>query len=347
MVCAWGFPRRTFHGTTGAVFFIQKTSQDHKTVILCYCFYMNKNSYLFTYLVIASLLTPASASAYYMSMDIGSAGSVSYSYPSVLGDEDKPEEHKEEKKEEKREEKKEEKKEDKPDKVEERPEKIEIKKVENQTKVKLIKQDKVKQELSPEKVSLKFSAVPKLTLTPSPKKDGDLNADETENEVDSENNDSSDGQEELRKTIKERSERKGEKVEIQSEVHDDGTVELQLESRDVKAKIRDGEIEIDVKNNSIGTTNDSGVDVELTHLPDQALQKFIDRGLSTVPDTMEVGQSGDSFEYTIDATKKEKLFGIFPREAKYKLKMDDQNGVVTEQKVNNNIIDRLLNIFTF
>ncbi|MBI2464676.1 hypothetical protein HYV64_00905 [Candidatus Shapirobacteria bacterium] len=311
---------------------------------------MNKNSYLFTYLVIASLLTPASASAYYISMDIGTAGVVTYSYPSVLGDEDKPEEKKEEKKEEKREEKREEKKEekreDKPSRVEPRPEKIEIRKVENKTNVKLIKQDKVRQELSPEKVSLKFSAVPKVTPTSSLKKD-DLAENEIENEVENENEDLSDGQKELRKTIKDRSGRKDEKVEIQSEVHDDGTVELQLESRDVKAKIKNGEIEVDVKNNNIGSSDNSGIEKKLIHLPDQALQRFIDKGMSTVPDTLEVGESGVGYEYSITATKKEKLFGLIPRVAKYKLTLDDQNGVVSEQKVNSSVVERLLNIFSF
>ena len=304
---------------------------------------MNKYSYLFTYLVIASLLTPASVSAYYISMDVGTGGLVNYSYPAVLGDDDKPEEKREEKKEEKREEKKEERKEEKPRSVEQRPEKIEIRKIENKPKVKLIKQEKIKQELSPEKVSLKFSAVPKSTPTTTLKKDDDLNESEVENETEDQNED----KKALEKTIRDRSMRKEEKVEIQSEVHDDGTIELQLESRDVKAKIKDNEIEIDIKNNNIGSSNNNGDEKKLIHLPDQALQKFIDRGLSTVPETLEVGGSGKGFEYSIDATKKEKIFGIIPRIAKYKLTLDDQNGLVSEEKVNTSVVDRLLNLFSF
>jgi hypothetical protein len=308
-----------------------------------------------------------------MSMDIGPAGVVSYSYPEVLGDDDNKAEKKEEKredkkeekvevkKEEKREEKREENKEVKPNKVEQRPEKIEIKKVENKAKVKLIKQNKITQELSPEKVSLKFPAVPRLTLTPSPKEEDRLDEVETENEneIENENENEVENQnnneilkrqkeeERLRQTIKERLERRDEKVEIQSETRDDGTVEMQLESRDIKAKIKNNEIELDVKNNSIGSSSGNSEEKRLIHLPDQAMQRFIDKGMSTVPDTLEVGESGDSFEYSINATKKEKLFGLIPRLAKYKLTLDDQNGVVSEQEVNTNIVDRLLNIFSF
>lgn len=276
------------------------------------------------WLLVLFLATPVTVSAYNLGMDVSQWGYVNYSYPAVLGDEDKQDEDKEEIKENKVETKE-------TVKVE-KPERIEIKKEENKTRVTLKKQEKIEQKLTPEKVSLKFSAIPKITPIHKPEVE-DIGSSDS-------NDDSTD-------VIKERESRKGEKVEIQSETHDDGTVEMQIESRTVKAKIKNSKIELDVKNNNVGSTDDSGNKMELIHLPDQAMQKFLDMGVSMTPDTLEVGQSGDKFEYTVDTVKMQKLFGLIPRQAKFKLKLDDSTGSVTEQAVANNIIDTIFNLFSF
>lgn len=277
---------------------------------------MNKNICAVFGLIVLFTIYPATVSAYTINMDVSQYGYTKYSFPAILGDEDKPEEKKEEIKETPRVEK---------------PERIEIKKEGSKIKIELKKQDKIEQRLNPEKTSLKFPAIPKTTPAnrPEVKDVGDSRVDDTD------------------EIIRERSERKDEKVEIQSEVHDDGTIEFQVESRSVKAKIKNSEIELDVKNNNIGITDDNGNKIELVHLPDQAMQKFIDLGISASPDSLEVGQSGNNYEYTINATETHKLFGLFPRETKYKLSLNDSNGYVGQQKVANNIVDQILNLFSF
>jgi len=138
-----------------------------------------------------------------------------------------------------------------------------------------------------------------------------------------------------------------EEIQIQSEVHDDGKVEIQIESKQVKAKIKDTEIELDLKNHNIGTTNDEGKKIELIHLPDQAVEKLMEIGATMDTETLEVGRSGDNYEYTIDAVKKEKLLGLFPVDTKFKLTLDDTSGTVTQKEVANNIIETIINLFSF
>lgn len=85
--------------------------------------FMNKNNYFVMWLMVLFLVTPVTVSAYNLGMDVSQWGYVSYFNPAVLGDEDKQDENKEEKVEVKE-----------TAKVE-KPEKIEIKKIENKTRV--------------------------------------------------------------------------------------------------------------------------------------------------------------------------------------------------------------------
>jgi len=298
---------------------------------------MNKKIYFLLWLTVLFLVSPTSSSAYNLGMDVNQFGYIKYSYPTVLGDEDKPEEQRIENKQEsnKQEEKKPEKVEVKETPRVEKPEKIEIKKEENKIKVEFKRQEKVEQEMKPEKVSLKFSAVPKTTPVHEPESE-DIGGSKVDDDTD-----------DTDKVLEDRSQRKDEKIEIQSEVHDDGTVEMQIESRTVKAKIKNSEIELDVKNNNIGSTDNEGNKMELVHLPDQAMQKFLDMGVSATPDTLEVGQSGNSFEYTVDAVKIQKLFGLIPRETKFKLSLNDSTGTVEQKATANNLIEQILNLFSF
>jgi hypothetical protein len=54
---------------------------------------MNKKTYLLAWLVVLFLVSQVPASAYNLGMDVNKYGNVRYSNPSVLGEEDKPEEH--------------------------------------------------------------------------------------------------------------------------------------------------------------------------------------------------------------------------------------------------------------
>lgn len=290
---------------------------------------MNKKTYLLFWLVTMLLVlsAPKFVSAYNLSIDINPFGYANYSTPSILGEED--DSHKEEEKEEKKSEKLEIKEVKETPKIE-KPENIEIKKEENKSRVIFKKNQKIEQEMRPEKVSVKFSANPKTSPVHKP---------EVEDVGESENDDTSE-------VLKERAERKNEKVEIQSETHDDGKVEIQIESRDIKAILKDTEVELDVKQNNIGLTNDKNERTELVHLPDQAMEKFLEYGITATPGSLQVGRSGDNFEYSVNAIKMQKLFGLIPHNTKFKLKLDDSDGSVTEEVISNNVFERLINLFS-
>ncbi len=294
---------------------------------------MNKQNQVIIWLVVLFLVSTTTVSAYNLGIDVSKKGQVKYSYPTVLGDQnqsdgqDSPDSSKPENSPEA----------PKPEKVDvketpkiENPEKIEIKNEGNKTQVELKKGDKIQQELNPEKVNLEFSASPDATPS-SQSESGDNGTTQTE---------SSDA------VLKDRASRASEKVQLQSEVSNNGTIEMQLESRNVKAKINSSQIELNVKNNNIGVTDSQGNKVELVHLPDQAMQKFLDLGVSVQSDTLEVGQSGNSLEYTVNAIKIQKLFGIFPLQTNVKLSLNDSTGAINQQKLASNVIDTILNLFS-
>ncbi|MFA7301473.1 MAG: hypothetical protein WC069_04135 [Candidatus Shapirobacteria bacterium] len=287
---------------------------------------MNKKQYFFLWFIVLFLISSQSSLAYNLNIDVSRYGYVSYSTPSVLGDNNQSEVHKSEDKKEK-----DNKKEVKETPRVEKPEKIEVKNEENKIKIELKKQEKIQQTLNPQKAILKFPVSPKTTPIHQPEVNGIGN---------STMDDSDD-------VLKARSERKDEKIEIQGETRDDGTVELQIESRAIKAKIKNSEIELDVKNNNVGVTDNDGNKIELVHLPDQAMTKFLETGISMAPDTLEVGQSGDNFEYTVEAVKIKKLFGLIPRETKFKLSLNDGTGAVEQKAISISLADRLLNLFSF
>jgi hypothetical protein len=90
-----------------------------------------------------------------------------------------------------------------------------------------------------------------------------------------------------------------------------------------------------------------GNKIELVHLPDQARFKFFDLGISVATESMEVGESAGSFEYTVDAVKTQKLFGLINGETKFKLSLNDSTGSIEQKAIATNIIEQLLNLFSF
>ncbi len=285
---------------------------------------MNKTKQFLLLLTVFLAFLPTPCLAYSLGMDVDRYGNVSYSIPSVLGDEDEEEVDKIEKK---------------PEKVErketpgvKRPEKIEIKNEDNRTTVTFKKQEKTLQELKPERINLKFPSASKTT-NPS-------NFKEDENDIDEKN-------EEIDDIMREREERKEEKIEIQSEIGDDGKIEFQLESRNVKAKVRDDKIELDVKNNDIESVNSQGNIVKLNHLPDQAEQRFLDFGIASISGSLEVSKSDEGFVYTSEGTRVKKLLGIIPRNVTYGLTLNDKTSQVSQQELSRNIIQQLLNALSF
>ena len=291
---------------------------------------MNKVRLIFALAALFLLSSSTPILAYSLNISIDQNGLIRYRLPSVLGDEDKPDEPK-------KEEKKAEKPEDKPDepikeeKKSENTRKVEIKKDNTTTKVTITRDDNTQFTLQPEKLKLQFPVSP---APQSPKPTSEIE-EESSSESEDENNNNN------------RRDRSDESVEIQSETHDDGTVEFQLESGNVKAKIKNNEIEVNVKNKHIGITDVQGNIIELNYLPDQVEQKMLDLGLSSVPGSLEVSPSGDRFVYTADTIQQQKLFGIIPRKVTYHVQFDDETGIATKSAVSQNLIQQLLNLFSF
>lgn len=284
---------------------------------------MNKTKNFLLLSIVFFAFLPTGAFAYSLGIDVDQYGNVSYSIPSVLGDEDNEEVEKTED----------------PEKIEvketpevKRPERIEVTNEENGTTVRFKRQEKVQQELKPEKVNLNFFSASKATNKPTLKKE--------DNDIDQES-------EEIDTIMKERKERKKEKVEIQSEVGDDGKIELQLESRNVKAKIHDDEIELNVEDNDIESVDSQGNVIKLKHLPDQAEQRFLELDTVNVSDTLEVSKSDDGFVYKSEGTRVKKLLGLIPRNVTYELTLNDNTSQVSQQEVSQNIIQQILNALSF
>ncbi len=157
-------------------------------------------------------------------------------------------------------------------------------------------------------------------------------------------------QEARKKTIEERNKRVGEKIEIQSEVHDDGQTEFQFESRNVRATLKGSEFTINPTTNGITVTTPAGQTHELIHLPDQALERMKEAGLlgdqvatSSAKIQIETKDDG-SVVYQTQIEKTKRIFGLFPRQVETTVELNDATGQVTETQVQpTNIVDRFLN----
>lgn len=177
----------------------------------------------------------------------------------------------------------------------------------------------------------------------------------------------------VKRSREERQERKAEKFEIQSEVADDGTIEFQFESRDVKAKLNGAQFTVDPATNIVTLITPSGNIHHLNHLPDQAIRNMIRAGvirgvtapiakvatesattdegspsaeLATVLESeleLEVQDDG-SVVYTTTVKKPKKLLGLFRRDVLTKVQLDDETGEISESEVRAaTLVGRLLN----
>lgn len=206
-------------------------------------------------------------------------------------------------------------------------------------------------------------------------------AEQVESEEEVESTDSAS----VKQSREERQERKEEKFEIQSEVADDGSIEFQFESRDVKAKLHGAEFTIDPTTNVVTLITPSGTVHHLNHLPDQAINNMIRAGVisgitepiatritdsalledatsSSDLDTasqsaaledvleseleLEVTDDG-SVVYTTTVKKPKKLLGLFRRDVLTKVELNDETGEISESEVQaSTLIGQLLNFLS-
>lgn len=157
-------------------------------------------------------------------------------------------------------------------------------------------------------------------------------------------------QEQLRE---ERQERHEETLELRSEINEVGETELELESRKIKAKIKQGaQFQLDPTTNQVSIVTPSGNTHVLEHLPDQAIERMKEHGLFS--DTLDEAQieieTKDTGEvvYKVEGTRRKHIFGVIPREVETEIELDDATGEVTETEVSSpSLLDQFLDAVSF
>ncbi len=138
--------------------------------------------------------------------------------------------------------------------------------------------------------------------------------------------------------------------QIQSEQHDDGTVELQFQSKDVKAALIGTQIVVDPKTKQISVTAANGKTQLLTHLPDEALAAMQAAGFNTTGNVasqsarVELKSEPDgSVKYTLMEDQPRKILGLFSIKVPTEIELNDQTGKVTATVVQpTNFLTRFL-----
>ncbi len=154
--------------------------------------------------------------------------------------------------------------------------------------------------------------------------------------------------EQIKKIKKERQERQ-DKIEIKSQLNDDGTREIEIESATVKAKLKSSQFVVDPATNSVTITTPSGQTHTLIHLPDQALQQMTEAGLITSGDpattqselTVETKEDG-TVVYKTTVRKQARLLGLIPYEFEDEIELNDADSQIITKPVDTSFIDSIL-----
>lgn len=133
------------------------------------------------------------------------------------------------------------------------------------------------------------------------------------------------------KQKEERQERVQEQIQLQNSLGPDGQ-ELNLESRGIRAALRNDRVTVDPETNSLILTTRDGEQRVLTTLPDQAAERMLEvKGIANIDgDNLEVRERDGKLEYVTKAQRVKRLFGLFNRPVETELSVDDQSGEVTE-----------------
>lgn len=159
----------------------------------------------------------------------------------------------------------------------------------------------------------------------------------------------------LQKVYEARQTRERETVELRSR-QENGEEVLELQSREVKARIKQGAtFTLDPETNLVTVTTPSGQEHVLNHLPDQAISRMVEVGVisdsALVENTPEIDvEPADDGQvvYRTRVQVKQKLFGLFNRSVETEVELDDTTGTVTQTELpSDTFFGQVLDVFTF
>jgi len=154
----------------------------------------------------------------------------------------------------------------------------------------------------------------------------------------------------LRERLREeRMERNEETMQIKNQVRE-GANELQLQTRNVKARLSQGaEFTLDPKTSEVTITTPSGNTHVLNHLPDQAIANMTEAGFfgpnQFLADDIEVETSGDQIKYKAKIKEDKRFLGLFRREVEKEIELDDETGEITQAQ--KPVLQQVLDILSF
>ncbi len=146
-----------------------------------------------------------------------------------------------------------------------------------------------------------------------------------------------------------RQDRAQEQLEIKNNIGPNGQ-ELNLESRGIKAALRNKAVTLDPETNSLILTTQDGEQRVLTTLPDQAVERMLEiKGLTEIDaENVEIEDEDGRLKYVTKARRVKRLFGMFERPIETEVSVDDQSGEVTETMTEKpTIISRFLDRLSF
>lgn len=109
---------------------------------------------------------------------------------------------------------------------------------------------------------------------------------------------------------------------------------FELESRSVKARLRDANLNYNQETGSVSLTTPAGQERPLTHLPDEVIAKLAAKGLIFSPEQeLKIVANDDNLQYRVPTSRTKKLLGRWQRRVDLEIVLDDQTGEITEEEI--------------
>lgn len=155
----------------------------------------------------------------------------------------------------------------------------------------------------------------------------------------------------LEKIREERSARLEEMVELRKNLETSEMNAVELQARNVRAKIRGAQFVLDPETNTVGLITPSGNAHELNHLPDQAITRMSERGFFETKEPegeLVLEATENTPEYRMRSAKEKRFLGIFKRSVPSEVVLDDATGEVSETELPaESRLQRVLNALSF
>lgn len=178
-----------------------------------------------------------------------------------------------------------------------------------------------------------------------------LNQDKIQNRQDQPNQNNQAKQEYQQQLQQQRQEREEERLEIRSKL-ENKEQRMELESRQVKARVLNGaEFTIDPETNQVNITTPSGQEHQLNHLPDQAVERLLEKGLidsKQDADSLIINsnEQGDLL-YQTQANRTKRVFGLIPWQRRTSVSLNDQTGEVNQTDLPpQSMLEQMLDLFS-